>query len=62
VDINPHHKQVAWGGPQGTLVGLIEYFVQSNYNADGVDEDLRFKFVEDMSVLELVMLSGLLAE
>ena len=45
------------GGPQGTLVGLIEYFVQSNDNADCVDPDLRFKFVDDLSILELVMLS-----
>ena len=26
--------QLPGGGPQGTLVGLIEYFVQSNDNAD----------------------------
>ena len=50
------------GGPQGTLLGLIEYFVQSNDNAASVDPDLRFKFVDDLSVLELVMLSGLLSE
>ena len=35
------------GGPQGSLVGLIEYFVQSNDNANCVDPDLRFKFVDD---------------
>ena len=34
------------GGPQGTLVGLIEYFVQSNDNADCVDQEMRFKFVD----------------
>ena len=50
------------GGPQGTLLGLIEYFIQSNDNADSVDPDLRFKFVDDLSVLELVMLGGLLTE
>ena len=50
------------GGPQGTLVGLIEYFVQSNDNTDCVDLDLRFKYVDDLSILELVMLSGWLAE
>ena len=50
------------GGPQGTLLGLIEYMVQSNDNADCVDEELRFKFVDDLSILELVMLSSLLAE
>jgi hypothetical protein len=50
------------GGPQGTLLGLIEYFIQSNDNADCVDADKRFKFVDDLSVLELVMLAGLLTE
>ena len=49
-------------GPQGKLLGLIEYMFQSNGNADCVDEDLRFKFVDNLSVLELVMLSSLLAE
>ena len=28
------------GGPQGTLLGLIEYFVQSNDNADCVEPGL----------------------
>ena len=42
------------GGPQGTLVGLIEYFVQSN------DPDMRFKYVDDLTVLELVLLANLL--
>ena len=50
------------GGPQGSLVGLIEYFVQSNDNADSVDPEMRFKYVDDLSVLELVMLTGLLSE
>ena len=50
------------GGPQGSLVGLIEYFVQSNDNADCVDPDKRFKYVDDLSVLELVLLTGLLSE
>ena len=50
------------GGPQGTLVGLIEYFVQSNDNADCVDPELRFIYVDDLSALELVMLASLLSE
>ena len=50
------------GGPQGTMVGLIEYFVQSNDNADCVDADMRYKYVDDLSVLELVMLAYLLSE
>ena len=50
------------GGPQGTLVGLIEYFVQSNDNADCVDPELRFKYVDDLTVLELVLLGSWLSE
>ena len=42
-------------------MGLIEYFVQSNDNADCVDPDMRFKFVDDLSILELVMLGGWLS-
>ena len=50
------------GGPQGSLVGLIEYFVQSNDNADCVDPDKRFKYVDDLSILELLLLAGLVSE
>ena len=50
------------GGPQGTLVGLIEYFVQSNDNADCVDPELRFKYADDLAVLELVLLGSWLSE
>jgi hypothetical protein len=55
------HK-LSGGGPQGTLIGLIEYFVQSNDNADCVDPDMRFKYVDDLTVLELVLLTTLLTE
>ena len=50
------------GGPQGTLLGLIEYFVQSNDNADCVDPTMIFKYVDDLTVLELVMLTNYLTE
>ena len=50
------------GGPQGTLTGGIEYLVQSNDNADNVEPENRFKYIDDLSVLHLVLLSGLLTE
>ena len=65
VKYNDKYSSTYWlpgGGPQGTLIGLIEYFVQSNDNADCVEPDMRFKYVDDLSVLELVMLHGLLTE
>ena len=50
------------GGPQGTLIGGIEYTAQSNDNADIVPPQDRFKYIDDLSVLQLVLLSGLLVE
>ena len=50
------------GGPQGTLLGLIEYLVQSNDAADCVSKDDRYKYIDDLTILELVLLSGLLME
>ena len=42
------------GGPQGSTFGLWEYLSQSNDNADCVDEADRFKFVDDLSFLEII--------
>ena len=50
------------GGPQGTLLGQLEYLVLSNDNADCVSEEDRFKYIDDLTLLELVCLSGLLIE
>ena len=47
------------GGPQGTLLGVLEYVVQCSNNADCVDETLRFKYVDDLTFLELISLSTL---
>ena len=50
------------GGPQGTLLGGTEYLVQSNDNADSVPDNDRFKYIDDLSILQLVCLAGLLLE
>ena len=50
------------GGPQGTLLGGIEYLVQSNENADNFKPEDRFKYIDDLSVLQLVCLAGLLTD
>ena len=44
------------GGPQGGTFGILEYLSQSNDNADNVEEDDRFKFVDDLTALEIVNL------
>ena len=50
------------GGPLGTLLGGLEYLVQSNDNAECVPPEDRFKYIDDLSLLQLVCLSGLLME
>ena len=45
------------GGPQGTLFGGLEYIVQSNDNSDCVDSKDRFKYIDDLSILQLIFLS-----
>ena len=49
-------KKIMGGGPQGATLGLLEYMSQSNDNADCVDLKNRFKFVDDLSILEVVNL------
>ena len=44
------------GGPQGSTFGIWEYLAQSNNNADCVDPNYRYKFVDDLTVLEKVNL------
>ena len=44
------------GGPQGSLLGNIEYLAQSNDSADTVHVNDRFKFMDDLTALEIVNL------
>ena len=43
-------------GPQGSSFGLWEYLSQSNDNAEVIDEDDRFKCVDDLSLLKIFYL------
>ena len=49
-------RKINGGGPQGATLGILEYLSQSNNNADCVDEQDRFKFIDDLTVLEIVNL------
>jgi hypothetical protein len=49
-------RKVKGGGPQGATLGLLEYLSQSNDNSDCVSESDRFKFIDDLSALEIVNL------
>ena len=45
-------RDLPGGGPQGSTFGLLEYKSNSNDNAEHIPEDMRFKFVDDLSALE----------
>ena len=49
-------KDIHGGGFQGGFFGLIEYLSQSNDNSDTIDPEDKFKFVDDLTVLEIVNL------
>ena len=49
-------RKVNGGGPQGATLGLLEYLSQSNNSADIVSDSDRFKFIDDLSILEIVNL------
>ena len=53
-DIKSTPRKINGGGPQGATLGILEYLSQSNNNADMVSEDERFKFVDDLTILEIV--------
>ena len=44
------------GGPQGGLMGILEYLSQTNSNTDFIDPEDKFKFIDDLSILEIINL------
>ena len=44
------------GGPQGATFGLLEYLAQSNNNTDFLSPLEKFKFIDDLSILEIINL------
>ena len=49
-------RELKGGGPQGSSFGIWEYLSQSNDNADSVPVEDRFKFVDDLSFIEIIYL------
>ena len=46
------------GGPQGGLLGILEYLSQTNGNTDFLSDNDKFKFIDDLSVLEMINLAS----
>ena len=43
-------------GPQGSTFGVLEYLSQSNDNSEKVPVDDRYKFMDDLTLLEFISL------
>ena len=54
--VESKEKKGPGGGPQGAYLGNLEYQAQSNDSANCVKKDSRFKFVDDLSILEKINL------
>ena len=54
-------RELPGGCPQGSTFGLLGYSVSANDNASHVSQDMKFKFVDDLSTLEKLnlILAGL---
>ena len=44
------------GGPQGDLMGILEYLSQTNHNTDFITPEDKFKFIDDLSFIEIINL------
>ena len=44
------------GGPQGGTLGILEYKSQSDDNTDFLSQKEKFKFIDDLSILEVINL------
>ena len=49
-------KELNGGGPQGALWGILEYLSLSNDNTDFISSQEKFKFIDDLSILEKINL------
>ena len=49
-------KDLTRGGPQGGTLGIEEYLSQSNGNTNFLSHDDKYKFIDDLSILEILNL------
>ena len=49
-------RHLPGGGPQGGTLGIEEYLSQNNDNVEFLPDDEKFKFIDDLSILEIINL------
>ena len=55
-------RELVGGSPQGTLIGHLLYCGSSDDAASEIPEEDKFKYIDDLEVLKLVCLAGVLQE
>ena len=50
-------KDLPGSGAMGATIGLLEYIAQSNNNTDGLKENEKYKWIDDLTALEKIELS-----
>ena len=50
------------GFPQGSLIGQDAYLVTSDDCADHIQQEDKFRYIDDLEILELIHLTGILRE
>ena len=58
-DLESRIRILKGGGPQGALWGILEYLSQSNGNTNFINQDKKFKFIDDLSILEIINLMSI---
>ena len=54
--VTSSERPLSGSGPQGSTLGLLEYISQSNDNTEGIPPDMKYKWLDDLSTLEIVNL------
>ena len=49
-------RDLPGGGPQGGTMGILEYKSQSDDNTDFLNENEKYKYIDDLSVIEVINL------
>ena len=54
--VTSSQRKLSGSGPQGSTLGLLEYLSQSNDNTKNIPPDMKYKWLDDLSLLEVINL------
>ena len=54
--VTSNSRKLNGGGPQGRLLGILEYLSQTNDNTEFLADEDKYKFIDDLSVIDIINL------